>query len=582
VQSKMRLDKRLIQQVWSARLHLALTIGFGTLVGLILVGQALLISQIVAGVFLADKKLNEVQPQLLLLLVLSITRAGLSWGSEVAAQKISGQVKHSLRQRLMGHLFTLGPAYTSGERSGELTNTVVAGVETLEAYFSKYLPQLAMAALVPLTILIFILPLDLTSGLVLLLTAPLIPIFMILIGDAADRLTQRQWKSLSRMSAHFLDTLQGLTTLKLLGRSRDQARVIAAISTRFRQTTLSVLRVAFLSALVLEMVATLSTAVVAVEIGLRLLYGRLAFEQAFFVLILAPEFYLPLRMLGTRFHAGMSGVAAAERIFEILDIPLRQTTPSPHHRTHPPEHRFDIHFQNVSYTYENGRRSALHGLSLRIPPGHKVAIVGPSGSGKSTIAHLLLRFIDPDEGSITIDGQPLDSLDINTWRSQIAWVPQNPYLFNASVGENIRLANPNANPEEVIHAARQAHAHGFIQALPQAYDTLIGERGSRLSGGQAQRIALARAFLKRAPFLILDEATANLDPEIEAQLREAMDHLLQERTALIIAHRLGVVQDADMILVIAGGRVIETGSHTTLLEGGGLYSQLFAAYGGLA
>jgi ATP-binding cassette subfamily C protein CydD len=577
----MRLDKRLIQQAWSTRLYLALTIGFGALVGLILVWQALLISRIVAGVFLAGKTLIGVQPQLLLLLALSITRAGLSWGSEVTAQKISGHVKHSLRQRLMRHLFTLGPAYTSGERSGELTNTVVEGVETLEAYFSQYLPQLAMAALVPLTILIFVLPLDLTSGLVLLLTAPLIPIFMILIGDAADRLTQRQWKSLSRMSAHFLDTLQGLTTLKILGRSRDQARVISEIGTRFRQSTLSVLRVAFLSALVLEMVATLSTAVVAVEIGLRLLYGRLAFEQAFFVLILAPEFYLPLRMLGTRFHAGMSGVAAAGRIFEILDTPLRQVKSSPQHRKGPPEYRFDIHFQNVHYTYENDRRTALHDLSLRIPPGHKVAIVGPSGSGKSTIAHLLLRFIDPDGGAINIDGQSLDSLDITAWRSQIAWVPQNPYLFNASVGENIRLANPNASPEEVIHAARQAHAHDFIQALPQAYDTLVGERGSRLSGGQAQRIALARAFLKRAPFLILDEATANLDPEIEAQLREAMEHLLQNRTALIIAHRLGVVLNADVILMIAGGRIIETGSHAALLEDGGPYSRLFTAYGGL-
>ncbi len=582
MQSKLRLDERLVQQAWSARLQLALTIGFGALTGLILVGQAFLISQIVAGVFLADQTLNEVQSQLLLLLALSITRAGISWGSEMAAQKISGQVKHSLRQHLTQHLFALGPAYTSGERSGELTNTVVEGVETLEAYFSQYLPQLALAALVPLTILIFILPLDLTSGLVLLLTAPLIPIFMILIGDAADRLTQRQWKSLSRMSAHFLDTLQGLTTLKLLGRSRDQAQAIAAISTRFRQTTLSVLRVAFLSALVLEMVATLSTAVVAVEIGLRLLYGRLAFEQAFFVLILTPEFYLPLRTLGTRFHAGMSGVAAAERIFEILDTPVRQKPSSPHQGSSPPELRFDIHFQDVHYAYEDGQRSALHGLSLRISPGHKVAIVGPSGSGKSTIARLLLRFIDPDRGSITVDDQPLDALDITAWRSQIAWVPQNPYLFNASVGENIRLANPNAGSEEVIHAARQAYAHDFIQALPQAYDTLIGERGSRLSGGQAQRIALARAFLKQAPFLILDEATANLDPEIEAQLREAMDHLLKDRTALIIAHRLGVAQNADRILVISGGRVIETGSHATLLEDGGLYSRLFAAYGGFA
>jgi ATP-binding cassette subfamily C protein CydD len=581
VQSKMRLDKRLIQHAWSARLHLALAIGFGVLAGIVLVGQALLISKIVAGVFLSEKTLNDVQTQLILLLVLSVTRAGLSWGSEVTAQRISGQVKHSLRQRLMKHLFTLGPAYISGERSGELTNTVVEGVETLEAYFSQYLPQVAMAALVPLTILVFVLPLDLTSGLILFFTAPLIPVFMILIGDAADRLTKRQWQSLSRMSAHFLDTLQGLTTLKLLGRSRDQARAIAAISARFRQTTLGVLRVAFLSALVLEMVATLSTAVVAVEIGLRLLYGRLAFEQAFFVLILTPEFYLPLRMLGTRFHAGMAGAAAAERIFEILETSPSQMTRSSPQILHPTPYRLNIRFQDVHYAYEAGQRSALRGVSLHIPPGRKVAIVGPSGSGKTTIAQLLLRFIDPDEGTITVDGKTLDALDITAWRSQIAWVPQNPYLFNASVEENIRLANPDASDEEVIHAARQAFAHEFIRTLPQTYDTLIGERGSRLSGGQAQRIALARAFLKNAPFLILDEATANLDPEIEAQLRAAMDHLLQDRTALIIAHRLGVVQDADTILVLAGGRVIEAGSHTTLLEDGGLYSRLIAAYGGL-
>jgi ATP-binding cassette subfamily C protein CydD len=578
----MKLDKRLIQQAWSARLHLSLSIGFGALAGIILVGQALLISHIVAGVFLAGKTLRDVQSQLLLLLALSAMHAGLSWGSEVAALKVSGQMKHSLRQRLVKHLFALGPAYTSAERSGELTNTVSEGVEKLEAYFSQYLPQLAMAALVPLTILVFVLPLDLTSGLVLLFTAPLIPLFMILIGDAADCLTQRQWQSLSRMSAHFLDTLQGLTTLKLLGRSRDQVRVIAEISAQFGQTTLGVLRVAFLSALVLEMVATLSTAVVAVEIGLRLLYGRLVFEQAFFVLILTPEFYLPLRMLGTRFHAGMSGVAAAERIFGILETRPPQLTQSAARATHPLPPRLDIRFQDVHYAYENGQRVALRGVSLHIPPGHKVAIVGPSGSGKTTIARLIMRFIDPNRGSITVDGKPLDTLDLTAWRAQISWVPQHPYLFNASIGENIRLANPEASTQEVIDAARQALAHDFIQTLPQAYDTLIGERGARLSGGQAQRIALARAFLKKAPLLILDEATANLDPEIEAQLRQAMDYLLRDRTALIIAHRLGVVQDADTILVLAGGRIIESGSHAALLEDGGVYSRLFAAYGGLA
>jgi ATP-binding cassette subfamily C protein CydD len=278
----------------------------------------------------------------------------------------------------------------------------------------------------------------------------------------------------------------------------------------------------------------------------------------------------------------MSGVAAAERIFDILGARPPQITQSSPHTTHHPQLRLDIRFQDVHFAYESGQRIALRGVSLHISPGQKVAIVGPSGSGKTTIARLLLRFIDPDRGSITVDGKPLGALDMTVWRSQISWVPQRPYLFNTSVEENIRLANPGASRESVIHAAKQAFAHDFIQTLPQAYDTLIGERGSRLSGGQAQRIALARAFLKKAPFLILDEATANLDPEIEAQLREAMNHLLQHRTALIIAHRLGVVQDADTILVLAAGRVIESGSHAVLMEEGGLYSRLFAAYGGLA
>ena len=257
------------------------------------------------------------QPLLLALLTLSLLRAGLTWGSQVTAQRVAGQVKNNLRERLTAHLLALGPAYTHGERSGELANTAVAGVEALDAYFSQYLPQLATAALVPLTILLFVFPLDFISGLVLLLTAPLIPIFMVLIGNLADRMTQRQWVSLSRMSAHFLDVLQGLTTLKILGRSREQTETIARISYRFGQTTLGVLRVAFLSALVLELVATLSTAIVAVEIGLRLLYGRLLFENALFILILAPEFYIPLRLLGTRFHAGMSGLAAGIRLEDL-------------------------------------------------------------------------------------------------------------------------------------------------------------------------------------------------------------------------------------------------------------------------
>ena len=582
----MLLDKRLLQETRSVQTALSLTILLGILAGIVLVGQAFYLSRVINQVFLAGDTLAEVQNYLLILFGLSLIRAGLTWSSQVTAQQVASRVKIEVRQRLTAHLLALGPAYTQGERSGELTNTAIEGVEALNDYFSQYLPQLALAALIPVTILLFVFPLDALSGLVLLLTAPLIPVFMLLIGSLAEGLTQRQWISLSRMSAHFLDVLQGLTTLKLLGRSQEQAEIIAFVSDRFRQTTMGVLRVAFLSALVLELVATLSTAVVAVQVGLRLLYGYLGFEQALFVLILAPEFYLPLRLLGTRFHAGMSGAAAAKRIFQVLEMPLPVTTAD--HR--PPtaainneptaSHPDPIRFSHVQYAYNEGERPAITDISFTLNPGEKVALVGPSGAGKSTVAQLLLRFIEPDAGTITVAGRPLAALEPAAWRAQLAWVPQQPYLFHASVRHNICLARPQATAAEVRVAARLAQADDFIETLPAGYDTIIGERGARLSGGQAQRIALARAFLKDTPYLILDEATANLDPEREAQIQAAIDRLLQGRTALIIAHRLNTVRAATKILVLDQGRIVESGTHNSLLGQKGLYERLVAAYGG--
>jgi ATP-binding cassette subfamily C protein CydD len=577
----MNLDRRLLRQVHAARAALALTIGLGFLGGILMVGQARILSRVVSGVFLSGETLRDAQPLLLTFLALALVRAGLAWAGEVTAQQVASQVKTRLREQLSARLLALGPAYARDERSGELTNTLVEGVEALDAYLSQYLPQLALAALLPLTILIFVFPLDVLSGLVLLLTAPLIPLFMVLIGNTAAGLTRRQWTALSRMSAHFLDVLQGLTTLKLLGRSREQIQTIAQVSDRFRQTTLGVLRVAFLSALTLELVATVSTALVAVEVGLRLLYGRLAFEPALFVLLLAPEFYLPLRRLGASFHAGASGLAAAQRIFEILDD--RRPTARAPQPTHQPTNQptnLSLHFQDVRYAYDGGARPALNGVSFRIAPGQTVGLIGPSGAGKSTVVQLLLRFIEPDRGTITVGGTPLQDLDRAAWRDRVAWVPQLPYLFHASVADNIRLARPGARQEQVVQAARQAHAHDFIQALPQGYDTVVGERGARLSGGQAQRIALARAFLKDAPFLILDEATAHLDPDLQAAIQDAITRLLRGRTVLLIAHRLGSVYGADQILVMAGGQIVEAGSPAGLARAGGLYQRLVSAYEG--
>ncbi len=569
--------RQLLRLAQAVRLELAVTIGAGLLGGACTVWQAGCLSRVVSQVFLDGKTLPDVQPLLISLLALGAARAALGWLSETSANRAAGQVKQSLRQRLFARLLELGPAYTRGERSGELTNTLTEGIEALDAYFSQYLPQLALAALVPLTILIFVFPLDLISGLVFLLTAPLIPVFMILIGSLADALTRRQWSSLSRMSAHFLDVLQGLTTLKLFGRSRDQATVIHQVTEQFRQATLGVLRVAFLSALVLELVATLSTAVVAVQVGLRLLYARLSFEQAFFVLILAPEFYLPLRTLGARFHSRASALAAAARIFEILNFKFQ--IPDSRNTHHPiPNLQYLIRFDNVHYTYDDGQRPAANGVSFQLAPGQKVALVGPTGAGKSTLAQLLLCFIQPQRGQITVNGVSLAELSPTDWRAQVAWVPQNPYLFNASVAENIQKARPGSSQAEIERAARLAHAHEFIQELPQGYGTLIGERGARLSGGQAQRIALARAFLKDAPLLILDEATSNLDPEHEALIQESIEQLLQARTVLIIAHRLATVYRADQIVVMDEGRVVEIGTHRALMERDGVYRRLVGAY----
>jgi ATP-binding cassette, subfamily C, bacterial CydCD len=578
----MNLDSRLLKQVAGLRRPLAVTIVSGWLGGVLLVLYARVLSRVVSLVFLPASTPADgpsLPALLAALLALALLRAGSVWVGRVTAQQTANGVKLRLRQQLSRHLLKLGPAYSWGERTGELTNTLTEGIEALDAYFGLYVPQLVTAVLVPLTIFAFVLPLDILSAVILLATAPLIPLFMVLIGAKAGQMTQRQWTSLSRMSAHFLDVLQGLTTLKLLGRSRQQVRSVEAASEDFRRMTMGVLRIAFLSALALEMLATISTAVVAVEIGLRLLYGRLVFEQAFFVLLLAPEFYLPLRLLGTRFHDGAAGAASARRIFEILETPVLSSPQVRADHIHPPRH---IRFSEVYYAYEGGARPALHGVSLDLREGQRAALVGASGAGKSTVVHLLLRFIAPDTGSIEVDGRSLQQIDPEQWRQWVAWVPQSPYLFHASVAENIRLGRPEAPLAAVMEAARLAHAEAFISELPDGYETQIGERGFRLSGGQAQRLALARAFLKDAPLLILDEATSSLDPVHEALLQQSLARLEEGRTVLTIAHRLSTVRHADRIYVLEGGRVVESGDHTSLLERQGVYFTMVTGGGYLS
>ncbi|MGQ9501117.1 MAG: thiol reductant ABC exporter subunit CydD [Anaerolineae bacterium] len=592
----MNLDRRLLRETRMATRSLLAVALCSWLAGVFLVGQAFTLSQVVAQVFLEGAMLRDLLGWLAGFVALAAARSALVWGGQVAAQHLAGVMKRELRIRFTKQLFVLGPAYVQGERTGELVTTALEGIEALDAYFGQYLPQLFNAALVPLTFLVLISPLDPISGVIMAVTAPLIPFFMVLIGSQAEQLTRRQWRALRYLSAHFLDVLQGLTTLKVLGRSVQQAEIIARISDEYRQRTMAVLRVTFLSALMLEMLATLGTAIVAVEVGLRLLYGSLSFQQAFFVLLLAPEFYMPLRTLGARFHAGVAGATAAQRIYQVLEtspaspsqvqhvegVPTTTlVTPVIAERTSTPAliAHVPIRFVDVHFAYEDGTRPALRGVSFDLLPGQKAALVGPSGSGKSTVVQLLLRFIEPQQGNIYVGDMPLASIDPVRWRAQVAWVPQQPYLLNASVMDNIRLGRPNATIEEVIAAARLAHVDAFIRELPDGYDTLIGERGARLSGGQAQRIAIARAFLKDAPLLILDEATSSLDAHHEELVQASLAQLMHRRTVLVVAHRLTTTQDADVIWVLSGGRIVEHGCHTELLTRQGLYYRLVTAYG---
>jgi ATP-binding cassette, subfamily C, bacterial CydCD len=579
----MHLDTRLLRLARLNRPALAFTVILGAAGALLIIFQARLFSRLTAGAFLEGQTLGGSTGLLWALTGVIILRAAAAWAMEISAHALAARVKNVLRTRLFENLLNAGPISTGEEpahsgRTGELANTLFQGIENLDPFFSQFLPQLFLAVIAPLTILIFVFPLDLLTGFVLLLTAPLIPVFMILIGELAGAAARRQWRSRSRLSAYFLDVLQGLPTLKMLGVSKTQAGVVEEAGTRFRKVTMQVLRVTFLSALALELIATISTAVVAVQVGLRLLYGYISFELAFFVLLLAPEFYLPLRSLGARYHAALSGASSAGRIFELLgpEDELKQSQPPPtgkHGLTvNPPS----VEFKDVQAVYAPGR-PGLKGLSLRIEAGETAVLVGPSGAGKSTVAGLLLRFLEPSHGTISVNHCSLSEIDPEAWRQQVSWVPQRPYLFNDTVAANLRIVNPGASLNDIEEAARKAGAHDFIKTLPHGYETFIGEAGSLLSGGQAQRLSLARGFLRDAPFVIFDEPTSHLDAETEAALTAVLPELLSGRTALIIAHRLSTVKLADRILVLKDGALAEAGSHEQLMEANGVYRSLVEA-----
>ncbi len=572
----MRFDSRLLELAAPVRGWLLVSVLCGLLATLATIGFAFQLSAVIDASFLGGQELPLLWPQLGSLLLFIVVRAVAMRLRDAFSAAASGEVRWRLRQRLLAAVERRGPVWAGGERSGELATSLGEGVDQLDAYFSQFLPAAALAVLAPLLILLYVLPVDLLTALVFALTAPFIPLFMVLIGRLADHLAKKQYQSLTLLGAHFLDSLQGLYTLQLFGRSRQQEARVESAARLFGETTMQVLRVAFLSALALELLATISTAVVAVEVGLRLLYNTIPFEQALFVLILAPEFYLPLRNLGSSFHAGMSGVVAADRLFELLDETGDAASAASAIRLpRQAEAIFPIRFEAVSYTYPGRQAAALRELSFELCEGENLAVAGPSGAGKSTLVALLLRFIEAQGGSITVAGRPLAEWERSAWLAGVSWVPQTPYLINGTLAENLRLARADASDEQLLTALRAAGLADWLAEQPERLRLRLGEQGSRLSGGQAQRLAIARAFLKDAPLLFLDEPTASLDPETARQLQQALGELRRGRTVITVAHRLESLRAADRVLVLREGRLAQAGSHAQLLHAPGPYADLW-------
>ncbi|MEU5045755.1 thiol reductant ABC exporter subunit CydD [Streptomyces griseorubiginosus] len=561
------IDPRLLHYARATRLFLVAVVGLGGLGALLVVAQAMLIAEIVVGAFQHDLPVPGLRTPLLLLAAVAVGRGLVSWLTELAAHRASAAVKSELRGRLLERATALGPEWLSGQRTGSLVALATRGVDALDDYFSRYLPQLGLAVVVPVAVLARIVTEDWVSAAIIVGTLPLIPVFMVLIGWATQSRMDRQWRLLSRLSGHFLDVVAGLPTLKVFGRAKAQAESIRRITGEYRQATMRTLRIAFISSFALELLSTLSVALVAVTIGMRLVHGEMHLYDGLVILILAPEAYLPLRQVGTQYHAAAEGLAAAEEIFEVLETPAPATGTAP-------VPVGALTFERVTVRYPGRSGDAVTDVSFEIAPGETVALVGPSGAGKSTLLNVLLGFVRPAEGRVRIGEADLAEVDLAEWRSRIAWVPQRPQLFAGTIAENVRLARPDADDTAVRQALADAGAREFVDALPLGADTVLGEDGAGLSAGQRQRLALARAFLADRPVLLLDEPTAALDGATEAEVVAAVRRLAAGRTVLLVVHRPALLGVADRVVRLAeptahvpgeatartpGAQVVETG-----------------------
>ncbi len=581
------LDERLLAYARATRMFLFVSVALGAVSALLIVAQAWLLADVVASAFLSGRDLAQLKTPLTALLLVVTVRATVAWAAELAASRSSARAKSQLRAALLERVATLGLSNSREQRTGELAILATRGIDALDGYFSLYLPQLFLAVIVPVVVVVVVLWNDWISAAIIAFTIPLIPLFMALVGAATKERMDSQFRILERLAGHFLDVVAGLPTLKVFGRAKAQAKAIGEITERYRRAALGTLRITFLSSLILELVATISVALVAVAIGLRLLGGELDLRTGLFALVLAPEAYLPLRQLGANYHASAEGIAAAEQVFAVLEAPapphgtltdlpgpapterpvdeparsnlarpdLDRLDPARLDPTHIDPARLDpadanITVEGLRVSYPGRSEPALDGVSLTIHEGETLALVGPSGCGKSTLLGVLLGLVAPERGIVRVGNVDLAELDLDAWRERLAWVPQRPHLFRASIAMNVRLGRQDATPEQVRAAVEAAGLTDLVDRLPDGVETVLGERGAGLSAGERQRLALARAFLRDAPLLLLDEPTANLDGETEREIVRTIVRLAEDRTVVLVAHRPDLVAVADRVVAI--------------------------------
>ncbi len=547
------IDPRLLRRAGPVRALLAADAALGVAAALLALAQAVLIANVAARAF-GGASLADVSGALVLLAAVVLVRAAITWGFEVAGRRAATSVLSGLRLDLVSRRLRDRPTALDGAESAEVAMVAVAGLEALEHAYARYLPQMVLAVVVPVAVLLLAAVIDPISAAVMLLTLPLVPVFMWLIGRYTERRADERRRALARLAAHFLDVVRGLPTLRAFNRGPAQVDRIEAVADEYRRATMRTLRIAFLSGAVLELAATLGIALVAVTVGVRLVEGGVGLEAGLTVLVLAPELYLPLRNLAAQYHASADGLAVAGRMLDLVEdgpAPVRGAVAPPRPSEVP------IRLEDVSFAYPARPGLVLDRVDVELAPGETVALVGPTGSGKTTVASLLLRLTEPTGGRVLAGDVDLAACDAAAWRRQIAWVPQRPTLFRGTVADNIRMGRPEADDAEVRRAAELAGAHGFVAVLPDGYGTVVGDGGRPLSAGQVQRLALARAFVRDAPLVVLDEPTANLDPVAAELVADAVDRLRAGRTVLLIVHRPELARRADRILTLAAGRVVE-------------------------